>query len=114
MSTFWCRAWSALRTLVSISATGSVNLIVCFSSRHPFAPHSAENLQRLARLLVVSRWWLANAPTNDCSQDAPATKLVRLGQRLTTYYHDDFAKPGISPRSARSRKHKRHRPNLRR
>src|SRR5271155_1007360 len=46
-STFWCRACSALRTLVSISATGSVNLIVCFSSRHPFAPHSAENLQRL-------------------------------------------------------------------
>jgi hypothetical protein len=37
-----------LRTLVSISATGSVNLIVCFSSRHPFAPHSPENPQRLA------------------------------------------------------------------
>jgi hypothetical protein len=36
-----------LRTLVSISATGSVNLIVCFSSRHPFAPHAAENLRRL-------------------------------------------------------------------
>jgi hypothetical protein len=30
-----------------MSATGSVNLIVCFSSSHPFAPHSAENLQRL-------------------------------------------------------------------
>ena len=46
-STFWCRACSALRTLVSISATGSVNLIVCFSSRHPFAPRSAENLRQL-------------------------------------------------------------------
>src|SRR5579863_5065046 len=46
-STFWCRACSALRTLVNMSATGSVNLI-CFSSRHPFAPHSAENLRRLA------------------------------------------------------------------
>src|SRR5580704_17808134 len=45
-STFWCRACSALRTLVNISATGSVNLIVCFSSRHPFAPHPAENLRQ--------------------------------------------------------------------
>src|SRR5579862_2398270 len=41
-STFWCRACSALRTLVSISATGSVNLIVCFSSRRPFAPSYGE------------------------------------------------------------------------
>src|SRR5581483_3644986 len=48
ISTFWCRAWSAFRTLVSISATGSVNLIVCFSSSHSFAPRPAENLQRLA------------------------------------------------------------------
>ena len=29
-------------------------------------------------------------------------------------YQDDFATPGISPRSASWRKHKRHRPNLRR
>src|SRR5882672_4984347 len=42
ISTFWCRAWSAFRTLVSMSATGSVNLIVCFSSSHPFAPQSGE------------------------------------------------------------------------
>src|ERR1700733_11331768 len=47
MSTFWCRAWSALRTLVSISATGSVNLIVCFSSSRPFASRFAKNLRRL-------------------------------------------------------------------
>src|SRR5271155_379309 len=53
-STFWCRACSALRTLVNISATGSVNLIVCFSSRHPFAPHPAENLQRLACLYLLT------------------------------------------------------------
>ena len=31
-STFWCRARIALRMRVSMSATGSVNLIVCFSS----------------------------------------------------------------------------------
>jgi hypothetical protein len=47
MSTFWCRAWSAFRTRVSMSATGSVNLIVCFSSCHPFAPRFAENLRQL-------------------------------------------------------------------
>jgi hypothetical protein len=31
-----------------MSATGSVNLIVCFSSSHPFAPRTAENLRQLA------------------------------------------------------------------
>jgi hypothetical protein len=45
---------SALRTLVSISATGSVNLIVCFSSSHPFAPRFAENLRQLALPLPPS------------------------------------------------------------
>jgi hypothetical protein len=36
-------------------------------------------------------------------------------KRLTTNsYQDDFATPGISPRNANPRKHKRHKPNLRR
>jgi len=43
-STFWCRARIALRMRASMSATGSVNLIVCFSSSRPFAPRKAENL----------------------------------------------------------------------
>jgi hypothetical protein len=30
-----------------MSATGSVNLIVCFSSSRPFAPRQAENLRQL-------------------------------------------------------------------
>jgi hypothetical protein len=38
-----------------MSATGSVNLIFCFSSRHPFAPYSAENLRRHLRSFVVDR-----------------------------------------------------------
>src|SRR6476660_9062827 len=69
-STFWWRAWSALRTLVSMSATGSVNLIVCFSLSHPFAPHPAENLQRLVhqsfavnRLALACSHVVANEPT---------------------------------------------------
>src|SRR5215469_3530459 len=32
ISTFWCRALIELRIRASMSATGSVNLIVCFSS----------------------------------------------------------------------------------
>src|SRR5579862_7101024 len=100
-STFWCRAWSAFRTRVSISATGSVNLIVCFSLSHSFAPRPAENLQRLNFCrwsFVFNRWFLRT--TN--------------GQRLTPCYQDDFETPGISPRSASWRKHKRQMPNLRR
>src|SRR5689334_7628913 len=62
ISTFWCRAWSAFRTLVNMSATGSVNLIVCFSLSHPFAPRRAENLQRLVHhSFVVSRLSLASS-----------------------------------------------------
>src|SRR5450755_1900171 len=40
-----------------MSATGSVNLIVCFSSNHPFAPHEAENPRQLPlRPFAVARW----------------------------------------------------------
>jgi len=43
-----------------MSATGSVNLIVCFSLSHPFAPRPAENLQQLVHhSFVVSRFSLA-------------------------------------------------------
>src|SRR5262245_27919335 len=52
ISTFWCRARIELRMRASMSATGSVNLIVCFSSIRPFAPRLAENLQRLATSVV--------------------------------------------------------------
>jgi hypothetical protein len=47
ISTFWCRARIALRMRASMSATGSVNLIVCFSFSRPFAPRPAENLRQL-------------------------------------------------------------------
>jgi len=35
-----------------MSATGSVNLIVCFSLSHPFAPRIVENLQWLVTSVV--------------------------------------------------------------
>jgi hypothetical protein len=46
-----------------MSATGSVNLIFCFSSSHPFAPRPAENLRQLNfghSSLVVDQWSFAN------------------------------------------------------
>jgi hypothetical protein len=104
MSTFWCRAWSAFRTRVNISATGSVNLIVCFSSSHPFAPHSAENLQRL----VYNRSSLVR-----CRQPAARRRERQTTSGQKRFYQEDFETPGISPRSASWRKHKRQMPNLR-
>jgi hypothetical protein len=43
-----------------MSATGSVNLIVCFSSSHPFAPHLAENLRQLELPSLSCDFVLAN------------------------------------------------------
>src|SRR5579863_228341 len=116
MSTFWCRAWSAFRTLVSISATGSVNLIVCFSLSHTFAPPFAENLQ-----------WLVPRYCDYCSsrdrivscavlpRTVPSSRYPHCCEdRASDFYHDDFETPGISPRNASCRKHKRQMPNLRR
>src|SRR5438445_6846892 len=49
-STFWCLARMALRIRASMSATGSVNLMFCFSSSRPVASASyvlwTENLRR--------------------------------------------------------------------
>src|SRR5579864_5993677 len=78
ISTFWCRAWSAFRTLVSISATGSVNLIVCFSLSHPFAPPIAENLQRLCYIIptfVILRRLLL--PPKDLGAPREASRFLR-------------------------------------
>jgi hypothetical protein len=74
-----------------MSATGSVNLIVCFSLSHPFAPRLAENLQQLVHhSFVVSR----------LSLDSSLIVANANDQRLTTLHHDDFETPGISPRNA--------------
>jgi hypothetical protein len=88
-----------------MSATGSVNLIVCFSFSHPFAPRLAENLQRLA-LQSFGSSLVVGLLTRRCER--PTTS----GQRRV--YHEDFETPGISPSSASCRKHKRHMPNFRR
>jgi len=69
ISTFWCLARIALRMRASMSATGSVNLIFCFSSSRPFAPKLPENPRQLtyfSRQLPVAsrqRFWL---PTTSC------------------------------------------------
>src|SRR5581483_11307804 len=63
ISTFWCRARSALRIRASMSATGSVNFIVLLLLGHPFSPPQAENQRWLLTInysrpwsLVLSRW----------------------------------------------------------
>jgi hypothetical protein len=63
-----------------MSATGSVNLIVCFSLSHPFAPHPAENLQRLVhQSFAVNRLgWLARLSSR--TNQRPATNDVLPGR----------------------------------
>src|ERR1700733_7011574 len=64
----------------SMSATGSVNLIVCFSSSRPFAPRVTENLSAAYSLLslVVSRWSLvAGRQDQQPLPTTPATLICR-------------------------------------
>jgi hypothetical protein len=70
----------------NMSATGSVNLIVL--------------------LLLVTR--LLRRPRRTCSDLFASTS-----ERIVLHYQDDFDTPGISPRKASPRKHKRQMPNLR-
>src|SRR5581483_451616 len=92
ISTFWCRALIELRMRVSMSATGSVNLIVCFSS--------------VARLLRVKRRTCGDFFFGHPTDGRPYGTATCL-------YQDDLETPGISPRNASPRKHKRQMPNLR-
>src|SRR5450755_3155770 len=113
ISTFWWRARIALRIRVSMSATGSVKFIVCFSSA--------------ARLLRPDQHWAEEPATtlspglgySDSVTPDSGAPLLRVlcagvGDSLPLRYHDDFETPGISPRKARPRKHSRQIPNLRR
>src|SRR5271170_7344258 len=107
ISTFWCRALIALRIRVSISATGSVNLMRSFSS-----------IARLLRPFLLC----AEEPATTYSAQPRGPKPSSPGTLYGTaeaapsqhYYQDDFETPGISPRNAKPRKHKRQIPNLRR
>src|SRR5713101_9493165 len=48
------------------------------------------------------------------SQSTAVLAICQLPAANCFLYQDDFMTPGISPLSARPRKHKRHRPNFRR
>src|SRR5215470_100342 len=87
-STFWCRARIALRIRASMSATGSVNFIR-FASPCPLS------------------WAIT---TEDAHPKFRALRTFEWGFP----YQDDFETPGISPRKAKPRKHRRQIPNLRR
>src|SRR5450631_1176175 len=86
-SSFWCRARMELRIRVTKSATGSVKLILS----PPLPVRSGLVLSRTEE--PAGMLWLHRGPVT---------------------YQLDLTTPGISPRSANWRKHKRHRPNLRR
>src|SRR5579864_1566650 len=102
-STFWCRARIALRIRASMSATGSLKFIVLLLLGHPFSPLSEEPAMARYQYCVPTR----------TGYPIPNFASLRNSGRELEPYQDDFATPGISPRKASPRKHKRHRPNLR-
>src|SRR5580704_1908687 len=107
-STFWWRARIALRMRVSMSATGSVKFIVCFSSAARLLRPDLRCTEEPATTLPPGLGYLRLG--------CPLLRVLwaRVGDSLPTPYHDDLATPGISPRNARPRKHRRQIPNLRR
>src|SRR5271165_4257706 len=134
-STFWWRALMALRTRVKKSATGSVKLMLCISSnRRPLAfvsgtrsrgprlaPYAPARLVKepAATYLPQPAVKFDRMPSNSSCVRArlqscrPVTSPQRTFVREGAY-HELFETPGISPLSASPRKHRRHRPNLRR
>jgi len=90
----------------SMSATGSVNLIVCFSSSRPFAWSVLRWAEEPA---TTSSYACVGSEKRAGLADMPPTPTARAHP-----YQDDFETPGISPRKARPRKQSRHTPNLRR
>jgi len=101
-----------------MSATGSVNLIVCFSSSHPFAPHPAENLRQLAypfTTVILSETLSSREGSERAARSfSRSLREFKIARLARFRYQLDFETPGISPRSASPRKHKRQMPNLRR
>src|SRR5664280_1014697 len=97
-STFWCRALMALRTRVKKSETGSVKLMLYISSNR--------------RPLAFARTLRASASSTPGKEPAATDYLATSNSQLL--YQLDFMTPGIPPRRARPRKHRRQMPNLRR
>src|SRR5580704_13337625 len=112
-STFWWRARIALRMRVSMSATGSVKFIVCFSSAARLLRPDLRCTEEPATTLPPGLGY-PNLVTPDSGAPPLRVLCTRVGDSLPTPYHDDLATPGISPRNARPRKHRRQMPNLRR
>src|SRR5271165_4781426 len=102
ISTFWCRAWSAFRTRVSMSATGSVNLIVLLLLQPPVrsAPGGEPAAACYHILVVILRRLLL--PPKDLGAPPESFALFaneengRLARYLTT---TKTSKPLESPRA---------------
>src|SRR5260221_5456109 len=96
-----------------MSATGSVNFIGLLLLGHPFSPPQRRTSDGCSHSITLTTPFVMD---HSPLQRAPARCLPTTdSQRPTTvYYQDDFATPGISPRNASPRKHRRQSPNLRR
>src|SRR5580704_12707413 len=105
ISTFWCRALIALRIRVSISDRIG-------------QPHAFLLLIRPFASAILT---LRRRTCDDVFRLTSGAK-ARIGRHSTArlkpcasqhFYQDDFETPGISPRKAKPRKHRRQMPNLR-
>src|SRR3954464_2045616 len=96
-STLACRARIALRMRDRKSATGSVVKLIYFSSTVRSPRRAGEPATALLQIVFSFEFlvFCSKLKTENC-------------------YQDDLETPGISPLSARLRKHKRQMPNLRR
>ena len=98
-SSFCWRALTALRIRVNKSATGSVKLILISSYRLALVPSWETRPKRTAEVFNSQLSVFSN-----CT----------LETEYFFSYQDDLETPGISPRRASPRKHRRQTPNLRR
>src|SRR5258708_7014016 len=114
-SIFWCLALCALRMRVTKSATGSVKLMLLSFipslTRLPASPW-LEAFQLLVGLHFWKTGWSQEPAASVYCFYSKDSAAVLLRPR-TSIYQLDLETPGISPLSASPRKHKRHRPNLR-
>src|SRR5215470_15278073 len=81
ISTFWCRERIALRMRASMSATGSVSLIFCFSSP-PVRSLYRENPRRLASSSLSS---CARRPLSRTGPERAAPMLAPFASRNRAY-----------------------------
>src|SRR5258708_39007185 len=115
-SSFWWRARMELRMRVTQSATGAVKL--CLSPPLPvrsgFAAAEPAGMLYRPKPVPLETYLKKLEPSSAQVEDVWAKAHTPSRALIQSLYQLDLTTPGISPRSANWRKHKRQRPNLRR